>query len=89
MAKDRFADWSMRPIPDAGKQATIHIEPAKGSLWVYVVADDGTKHPVREVTWWGELDQDTELHVGPAAAKPSTEGGDLEVEFKDFKLDLV
>lgn len=79
----------MRPVPDGSKEATIHIEPDNGALWVYAVGSDGTKHPVREVTWWGELSEDTELHVGPAAAKPSTEGGDLEVDFKDFNLNLA
>ena len=91
VTKDRWADWSLRPLLEPGaKSARVQIENTRdGNLWVYVVGTDGKKHPVREVTWWGELDADTEILVGPAAAKPSTEGGDLTVSFSDFDLNVA
>lgn len=88
VTKDRWADWSLRPllVPDS-KSARLHIETHDdGSLWVYLLGDDGEKHPVREVTWWGEFESDVEIKVGPAAAKPSKEGGDLIVSFKGFEI---
>ena len=60
-----------------------------GNLWVFALSSNGHKHPVREVTGWGEIDGDTEVLIGPAAAKPSKEGGDLVVQFEDFELQLV
>ncbi|KAK5945771.1 hypothetical protein PMZ80_002979 [Knufia obscura] len=91
VTKDRWADWSLRPLLNPkSKSARVRIEnTGDGNLWAYVVGEDGKKHPVREVTWWGELEADTEILIGPAAAKPSTEGGNLEVSFSDFELNLV
>lgn len=88
VTKDRWADWSLRPLLDPeSKTARLHIEThADKSLWVFLLGENGKKHPVREVTWWGELDQHTEVKVGPAAAKPSKEGGDLVVSFSDLQL---
>lgn len=90
VAKDRWADWSLRPLLDPmSRSARVQIEITDRVLWVYAVGEGGKKHPVREVTWWAELDADTEILVGPAAAKPSTEGGDLVVSFSDFELDVA
>lgn len=88
VTKDRWADWSLTPLLNTeSKSARLRIETHDdGSLWVYLVDDAGKKHPVREVTWWGEFDRDTQVNIGPAAAKPSTEGGDLPVTFEDFSL---
>lgn len=88
VTKDRWADWSLRPLLDPESRAgTIHVEIVEDrALWVYILGSDGHKHPVREVTWWAEFDADTQVQIGPAAAKPSTEGGDLTVNFSDFKL---
>ena len=87
VTKDRWADWSLRPLPKTGStSARIHLESDDtGNLWVYVI-DGDRKLPCREVTWWGEFSDDTEINVGPAAAKPSTEGGDLVVNFTDYEL---
>lgn len=92
VVKDRWADWGLRPLLDPeSRSGRVQVEnDGQGNLWVYVVGEgDGKKFPVREVTWWGELDADTEIQVGPAAAKPSTEGGDLVVSFADFELRTV
>lgn len=87
VTKDRWADWSLRPLPKSGaKSGRIQIESEGNNLWVYVIDEDGKKLPTREVTWWGEFDPSVELEVGIAAAKPSTEGGDLTVNFTDYEL---
>lgn len=89
VAKDRWADWGLRPLlnPDS---PTVHIsaEPQDdGALWIYAIDDQGTKHPIREVTWWGELDGGTEVLVGPAAARPSKGTGDLIVKFSNLVVE--
>jgi regulation of enolase protein 1 (concanavalin A-like superfamily) len=86
VVKDRWADWGLRPLlkPDI-PSVRIAAEPHEdGALWIYAVDDQGTKHPIREVTWWGELEGDTEVLVGPAAARPSKETGDLIVKFSNL-----
>ena len=90
VTKDRWADWSLRPVPDMGTtSATIHIETHDdGSLWVYAREENGKRLPVREVTWWGELTPETRIDIGPAAAKPSIEGEELVVYFSGFELNL-
>ncbi|KAI9752045.1 MAG: hypothetical protein M4579_005773 [Chaenotheca gracillima] len=61
VAADRFADWSLQPIPGTNhgsstvvtlefERAVKHGEPASG-LWVYIVDDKGGRTPIREVTW--------------------------------------
>lgn len=89
VTKDRWADWGLRPLLEPeSKMARLRIETHDdGSLWVYVIDEEGKKHPMREVTWWGELDNDTEVYIGPAAAKPSQEGGDLTVDFSDLMVE--
>lgn len=91
VTKDRWADWSLRPLlVEGSKGARVRMEDTgDGNLWIFVIGQDGKKHPVREVTWWGEIGADTEVLVGPAAAKPSTEGGDLIVNFKDLELEIA
>lgn len=86
VVKDRWADWGLRPLlkPDI---PMVHIaaEPHDdGALWIYAIDGEGTKHPIREVTWWGELENDTEVLVGPAAARPSKDTGDLIVKFSNL-----
>lgn len=91
VTKDRWADWSLRPLlVEGATDARVSIENmGDGNLWVFVIGQDGGKHPVREVTWWAEIQGDTEILIGPAAAKPSLEGGDLVVQFTDFDLELA
>ena len=87
VTKDRWADWSLRPLSEAGSTSgRIQVESEGKNLWVYVIDKDGKKLPTREVTWWGEFEASTEIDVGIAAAKPSTEGGDLLVNFTDYEL---
>ncbi|KAL6253391.1 hypothetical protein RBB50_001115 [Rhinocladiella similis] len=92
VAKDRWSDWSLRPLASASSSsATIELENASdGSLWVWLLAD-GQRLPLREVTWWGELDGKTECWVGPFAAKPAPHGekDDLIVHFEDLAIKTV
>lgn len=89
VAKDRWADWGLRPLlkPDV---PSVHIsaEPQDdGALWIYAVDEEGKKHPMREITWWGELESETEVLVGPAAARPSKGTGDLTVKFSNLAVE--
>lgn len=51
VAADRWADWSLLPLPSGGQAATIEMEhAADNSLWIYLI--EGVKRtPIREVTW--------------------------------------
>lgn len=89
VVKDRWADWSLRPLAETGSGATIEMENAEdGSLWIYAITSTGQKSPLREVTWWGELEESTECWVGPFAAKPAPGGEkeDLIVQFEGLKV---
>ena len=67
-------------------------EAGEGSsvLKVSLVGTSGKETPIREVTWaFHDLDEDQEMWVGMAVAKP-TVGGDEEllVDFDGFELEL-
>ncbi|PYH94134.1 hypothetical protein BO71DRAFT_399191 [Aspergillus ellipticus CBS 707.79] len=81
VTKDRWADWSLQPLPSGGRAATLELvrEP-DNSLWVYLV-EGIQKSPLREVTWVFEEPDVQEFWIGLYAARPSREGGDLEVNF--------
>ncbi|KAI1620237.1 hypothetical protein EDD37DRAFT_169705 [Exophiala viscosa] len=90
VAKDRWSDWSLRPLlSESSKEATIEIESADdGSLWVWLLSSDGQRSPLREVTWWGDLDGQTECDIGVYAAKPAPHGekDDLVVHFDGLDI---
>jgi len=92
VAKDRWSDWSLRPLlSTTTNHATIEIESAAdGSLWVWLLDDNGKRRPLREVTWWGDLAQDAECWIGCYAAKPAPHGekDDLVVHFDAFTVEL-
>lgn len=79
---DRYADWSLQPLPQAGgNSVTVEMERAGVSLWVYVI-QGVERRPIRKVAWvFEEGNVKGECWVGAYAAKPSQEGGDLEVTF--------
>jgi len=93
VAKDRWSDWSLRPLlADSENGATIELENASdGSLWVWLLGKDGQRKPLREVTWWGDLEPDAECWVGVYAAKPAPHGekNDLMVQFQDFSVEVA
>ncbi|KAJ5102739.1 hypothetical protein N7532_003268 [Penicillium argentinense] len=81
VTKDRYADWSLLPVPSGGNAATLEmVREADNSLWVYLV-EGVSKSPIREVTWVFEEKEVTECWVGVFAARPGNEGGELEVNF--------
>lgn len=87
VAKDRWADWSLLPIPSGGCGATLEIvKEEDGSLWIYFV-EGVQKSPIREVTWAAEDDGSEICWVGVYAAKPSKEGDDLVVKFGHLIID--
>ena len=91
VAKDKWSDWSLRPVlSESSNDVTIELENASdGSLWVWLVASDGKKSPLREVTWWGDLENETECWIGVYAAKPAPNGqkDDLVVRFKALSIE--
>ncbi|KAL1965002.1 hypothetical protein VTN77DRAFT_6202 [Rasamsonia byssochlamydoides] len=89
VAKDRWADWSLLPVPSGGNAATIEIaRESDGSLWVYLV-EGILRAPIREVTWAFEGEATAECWIGTYAAKPSKEGGDLVVDFRHLVIETV
>ncbi|KAI9926667.1 hypothetical protein ASPWEDRAFT_46318 [Aspergillus wentii DTO 134E9] len=88
VTKDRWADWSLLPVPSGGPAATLEInkEP-DNSLWIYLV-EGIQKNPLREVTWIFEEDGVEECWVGLYAAKPSNEKDDLVVNFGHLIIDV-
>jgi uncharacterized protein len=93
VAKDEWSDWSLRPLLaetlSVEEVAIVEMEnAADGSLWVWLVSEAGKRLPLREVTWWGALPEDTEICIGPYAAKPAPNGekGDLVVKFEGLEI---
>ncbi|KAL8750762.1 MAG: hypothetical protein Q9184_006309 [Pyrenodesmia sp. 2 TL-2023] len=102
VACDRFADWSLAPLPDdASEKVTVEIirEVRDGqkmsTMWVYYInPSTGEKRPLREVAWVFEeesLRDDAECEFGVYAAKPIADESDqekeLEVTFEDLKIE--
>lgn len=91
VAKDRWADWSLLPVPSKGLGATLEVvrEPETNSLWVYLI-EGIQKSPLREVTWVFEEEANVQdFWVGVYAARPLSEEGDLVVNFGHLVLDFV
>lgn len=87
VAKDNWADWSLLPVPSGGGAATLEmVREADDSLWIYLV-EGVQKSPIREVTWVFQ-ENVQECWVGVYAARPGTEGGELEVNFGHLIIDL-
>ncbi|RAH75777.1 hypothetical protein BO86DRAFT_393990 [Aspergillus japonicus CBS 114.51] len=89
VAKDRWADWSLQPVPSGGGAATLEIvRESDNSLWIYLV-EGVQKSPLREVTWFFEDTNVQDLWIGLYAAKPSSEKEDLVVNFGHLIIDLA
>ncbi|KAL4786769.1 hypothetical protein BJX76DRAFT_70475 [Aspergillus varians] len=81
VTKDRWADWNLLPVPSGGAGATLEIvRESDDSLWVYFV-EGIQKAPIREVTWVFADEDVKDLWIGVYAARPSSEGGNLDVHF--------
>lgn len=89
MTKDRWADWSLLSVPSGGAGATLEVvrEP-DDSLWIYLV-EGIQKSPIREVTWVFAEKDVTDAWIGFYAARPSSEGGDLVVNFASAVIDVT
>ncbi|KAJ5358384.1 uncharacterized protein N7496_010797 [Penicillium cataractarum] len=89
VAKDRWADWSLLPVPSGGGAATIEmVREADESLWIYLV-EGVQKSPIREVTWVFQEEGVEEVWVGVYVARPGSEGGELSVKFGHLIVDTV
>jgi regulation of enolase protein 1 (concanavalin A-like superfamily) len=89
---DRFSDWSLCPMFEAGGKAQFVAEKEADTIWIYAVVK-GKKEPLREVKWAGleGRAQGAEMWVGVYGAKPTPEEGDAEagidVTFEDFRIE--
>jgi hypothetical protein len=89
VAKDRWADWSLLPVPSGGNAATIEVvREQDGSLWIYLV-EGISRAPIREVTWAFEEEENTECWIGAFAAKPAKDGADLVVDFRHLVIETL
>lgn len=89
VAKDRWADWSLLPVPSGGGAATLElVREADDSLWIYLV-EGVQKSPLREITWIFHEKEVQECWVGVYAARPSEQGGELPVKFGHLIVDLA
>ena len=87
------SDWSLVPLAEGVTSVTIEVERKWGSLWVYLVKEDGNRTAVREVTW-GFTETTLALgaiSLGVYTARPTKtadggEEGALEVFYSDFKI---
>jgi regulation of enolase protein 1 (concanavalin A-like superfamily) len=89
---DRFSDWSLCPMFEAGDKASFVAEKEADTIWIYAVVK-GKKEPLREVKW-ANLEgraKDAEIWVGVYGAKPTPEKDDAEakidVRFEGLKIE--
>ncbi|KAL3435651.1 hypothetical protein BDV09DRAFT_67466 [Aspergillus tetrazonus] len=89
VAKDRWADWSLLPVPSGGTGATLEVvrEP-DDSLWIYLI-QGVQKSPIREVTWVFAEENVRDAWIGVYAARPSSAGGDLVVNFASLIIEVT
>jgi len=100
VAADEWADWSLVPLglEDAKHgRVTVEVEREReadgklGSVLRVFMVVNGEREKrivVREVTWaFHDVDEDAKMWVGAFAAKPTEDGGDLEVQFKGFSIE--
>jgi len=90
VATDRWSDWSLRPMP-AGDGSEVTIEMASendGSLWVYLLEGE-MRSPMREVTWWADVDRNAECWIGVYVAKPAKEQQHLSVRFDHLLIETT
>jgi regulation of enolase protein 1 (concanavalin A-like superfamily) len=88
VATDRWSDWSLRPMLDGnGMGTTIEmVSEGDGSLWVYLIEDD-KRVPIREVTWWADVDKNSQCWIGVYAARPAKEQENLAVIFDQLTVE--
>jgi regulation of enolase protein 1 (concanavalin A-like superfamily) len=87
VAKDNWADWSLLTVPSGGGAATLEMAKEQdNSLWIYLV-EGLQKSPLREITWIFEEKDVKDCWVGVYAARPSSEGGELPVNFGHLIID--
>ena len=74
-------------MPSGGGAATLEMAKEQdNSLWIYLV-EGLQKSPLREITWIFEEKDVKDCWVGVYAARPSSEGGELPVNFGHLIID--
>lgn len=93
---DRFLDWLFYFLfVENGNEVIFEVVIEDGLLWFYFVVKDGEKYLLREVRWVFQEgdDVDVEIWVGVYVVKFifEVDGFDkgIEVEFRDFKLEML
>ncbi|KAL4980835.1 hypothetical protein BDW66DRAFT_16 [Aspergillus desertorum] len=89
VSKDRWADWSLLPVPSGGTGATLEVvrEP-NNSLWIYLL-QGVQRSPIREVTWVFAEEGVSDAWIGVYAARPSSAGGSLVVNFASLMIEVT
>jgi regulation of enolase protein 1 (concanavalin A-like superfamily) len=88
VATYKWSDWSLTPVISSDSaSATIEMESNEdGSFWVYLLDDSGNKSPIREVTWWGDIEEGTSVSVGVYLARVQKETTNLLVSFRGLEV---
>ena len=100
VACDRYADWSLAPLPGASSSGKVTIEISRevadgqktSTLWVHSVDPvSGDKRPLREIAWVFEeesVEGEKECEIGVYSAKPihdeNDAGNELNVIFENL-----
>lgn len=98
VAADLWADWSLLPLSaedeKEGRMSVVVERDETEGAWssvlrVLLVGEHG-ETPIREVTWaFHDLDEEEEMWVGMAVAKPTvSEKDELAVRFEGFEIEL-
>ncbi|KAI9832669.1 MAG: hypothetical protein M1819_004254 [Sarea resinae] len=92
VATEKWADWSLMPLPhDHGQTVTVEMNRKGPSLFVHFV-EGIEKTVIREVTWaFADENEEQEIWVGVYAARPNEvaedEKKDLEVTFSHLIIE--
>ena len=88
------SDWSLVPLAEGATSVTVEVARKGGSLWVFLVKEDGRRTGVREVTWcFTEATLELgAISLGVYTARPTKsatggEEGALEVSYSNFKIE--
>ncbi|EJD43008.1 hypothetical protein AURDEDRAFT_114864 [Auricularia subglabra TFB-10046 SS5] len=89
---DAGADLSLAPGLVKDSKVTLELATAGGNLWLYYIAEDGSRVPLREVTWFFTKGDDIVADVGVYTCRPTTaeNGGkedELVVHFDNYELE--
>lgn len=89
VSKDRGSDWCFQAVPPGCKSVALEMVRERGDrLWVYLI-DGARRIPQRQITWVFQGKEIQECLIGVYAARPSGEGGDLNVQFENLVVETI